>query len=170
MTGSDTVRGRRVVVGVSGSASSLAALYRAVGEAARRDAVLVPVAAWQRADEVLRPFDEPEYQARRRLDRVFEQAFGGYPAGVLIHPEVVRAQAAQALVAAADRPTDLLVVGSGRPGRLHRHFGQVARYCRAHAGCEVLVVPPSELLETLRPGALPLRAFGERVPGIRSRA
>ncbi|WP_280723718.1 universal stress protein [Kitasatospora sp. MAA4] len=156
MAGIDTAQGRRVVVGLSGSASSLAALYRAVGEAGRLGAVLVPVAAWQRADEVLRPFDDPESQARRRLDAAFEQAFGGYPSGLLIHPEVLRAEAAQALLAAADRPTDLLVVGSGRPGRLHRHLGPVARYCKAHAGCEVLVVPPSELLENPRPGRLRL--------------
>jgi hypothetical protein len=50
----------------------------------------------------------------------------------------------------ADRADDLLVVSSGRLGRLHRVFeGAVARHCRAHATCPVATVPPSELLETL---------------------
>ncbi len=142
--------GERVIVGVSGSVGSLAAVYRAVDEARRRDAVLVPVAAWLPAEDSLRPLSELEHAARRRLDLVFEQAFGGYPAGLLIHPQVVRAEAGRALVAAADRPTDLLVVGESRQGRLGvlRH-GSVTRYCRSHAGCPVVVVPASELLASL---------------------
>ncbi|WP_181799594.1 universal stress protein [Kitasatospora acidiphila] len=138
----------RVIVGVGSSLSALAAVRRAVREAEQRDAVLVPVAAWQPEDDPLRPLSELEHAARRRLDTVFEQAFGGYPRGVLLHPEVVRAEPGQALVAAADRSSDLLVVGAGRPGRVSglRHGG-VARYCRGHAGCPVLVVPATDLLD-----------------------
>ncbi|GAB2728388.1 universal stress protein [Kitasatospora kifunensis] len=145
----------RVIVGVSGSVSSLAAVHRAVREAQYRDAELVPVAAWLPSDELLRPLSELEHAARRRLDVIFEQAFGGYPAGLLLRPRVVRAEAGPALLAAADRPDDLLVVGAGRPGRppaggpfTLRH-GSVARYCHAHARCEVLVVPASDLLADL---------------------
>lgn len=140
----------RVIVGVSGSVSSLAAVHRAVREARYRDAELVPVAAWLPTDDPLRPLSELEHAARRRLDVIFEQAFGGYPAGVLLRPRVVRAEAGAALVAAADRPDDLLVVGAGRPGRVARlRHGSVARYCHAHARCEVLVVPASDLLADL---------------------
>ncbi|MGE7436059.1 universal stress protein [Kitasatospora sp. NPDC001175] len=141
----------RVVVGVNGSLSSLAAVHRAVEEAARRSAVLVPVTAWSHADaERLRPLSELEHSAHRMMDTVFEQAFGGYPSDLVIRPVVVRADPGPALVAAADRPTDLLVLGSSRGGRLqHVIHGSVTRHCRSHAGCEVLVVSPSELLESL---------------------
>jgi len=153
------VEGVRVVVGVNGSLSSLAAVYRAVEEAGRRDAVLVPVIAWSDADNKhLRPLSELEHTARKRLDTVFEQAFGGYPHDIVIHPLVVRSEPGRALVAAADRASDLLVLGSGHRGRLqHALHGSVARYCRSHAVCEVLVVSPSALLEsmelTVRSGA-----------------
>ncbi|GAA4991132.1 universal stress protein [Kitasatospora paranensis] len=165
--------GVRVVVGVNGSLSSLAAVYRAVDEAGRRGATLVPVIAWSDADDRgLRPASELEHAASRRLDTVFEQAFGGYPNDLVIRPLVVRSDPGRALVAAADRPTDLLVVGSGRHGRLHHALhGSVPRHCRAHAACEVLVVSPSALLEsmelTARSGApLPFLA-GRRTPSRR---
>ncbi|MFJ1706590.1 universal stress protein [Kitasatospora sp. NPDC088346] len=165
------VEGIRVVVGVNGSLSSLAAVYRAVEEAGRRDAVLVPVIAWAETDgDRLRPLSELEHAARKRLDTVFEQAFGSYPNDVVIRPLVVRSEPGRALVAAADRPTDLLVLGSGHRGRVqHALRGSVARYCRAHAVCDVLVVSPSELLEsmelTARSGApLPFLAGHRRAP------
>ncbi|WP_083974123.1 universal stress protein [Kitasatospora mediocidica] len=143
--------GSRVVVGVNGSLSSLAAVYRAVEEASRRNAVLVPVIAWSSGDgDGLRPLSELEHTARRRLDTVFEQAFGGYPHDVVIKPVVVRCDAGRALVETADRPTDLLVLGSGRQRRLRQALhGSVTRYCRAHAVCEVLAVSPSVLLDSL---------------------
>jgi nucleotide-binding universal stress UspA family protein len=155
----------RVIVGVGSSLSALAAVRRAVQEAAQRDAVLVPVAAWQPDDDPLRPLSELEHAARRRLDTVFEQVFGGYPSGLLLHPEVVRAEPGRALVAAADRPDDLLVVGAGRPGRMSRlRHGSVARHCRAHAGCPVLVVPASDLLGDPEAGLAPVAVRGRSGP------
>ncbi|GAA1990264.1 universal stress protein [Kitasatospora viridis] len=143
--------GVRVVVGVGSSLSALAAVHRAVREARMRHAVLVPVVAWQPGDEPLRPLSELAHAARQRLDTAFEQAFGGWPDDLLLHPEVVRADPGQALVAAADRPSDLLVVGAGRPGRA----ASVARYCRARAGCPVLVVPAGDLLDEPDSGIAP---------------
>ncbi|MFC8450088.1 universal stress protein [Kitasatospora sp. NPDC057223] len=140
----------RVIVGVNGSLSSLAALHRAVEEAGRRDALLVPLIAWSGADTALRPLSELEHAARRRLDTAFEQAFGGYPNDMIIRPLVVRSEPGRALVAAANSPGDLLVLGSGHHGRVQQALhGSIARYCRAHAHCEVVVVPPSALLESL---------------------
>ncbi|TWE15919.1 nucleotide-binding universal stress UspA family protein [Kitasatospora atroaurantiaca] len=132
------IENARVIVGVNGSLSSPAAVYRAVEEAGRRNAVLVPVIAWSGTDhEQLRPLPELEHAVRKRLDTVFEQAFGGYPSDIVIRPVVVHADAGRALVAAADRPTDLLVLDRGHHGRLHHALhGSVARYCRAHAACE----------------------------------
>ncbi|MDH6580556.1 universal stress protein [Kitasatospora sp. MAP5-34] len=155
----------RVIVGINGSLSSLAALYRAEEEARARSALLVPLTAWTPSDgSALRPFSELEYAAHRRLDTAFEQAFGGFPEGIRVRPTVVRGDAGPALTAAADRPGDVLVLGSGGHRRLQRFLhGSTARYCRANAVCEVITVSPSELLESLeltaRSGApLPLRA------------
>ncbi|MFJ9445971.1 universal stress protein [Kitasatospora sp. NPDC101235] len=156
----------RVIVGLSGSLSSLAALYHAVGEAARSQAVLVPVAAWTAANErdERRPISEPEHAARRRLDVAFEQAYGGYPSGLVVHPLVVNAEPGPALVGAVTCPEDLLVLGAATRRRLDRlRHGSVARHCRHRAGCRVVEVSPSALLTRLelpaRTGApLPLLA------------
>ncbi len=141
----------RVVVGVDGSLGGLAALHRAAGEAAARGAVLVPLIAWAPSErDGLRPLSELEHAARRRLDTAFAQVFGGCPAGLVVRPVVVRGEAGRALVAEAGRPDDLLVIGTGGHGRLHRALhGSVARYCRAHALCPVLAVSPERLLESL---------------------
>lgn len=165
------IEGIRVVVGVNGSLSSLAAVHRAAEEAGQRTAVLVPVLAWSDTDrDEPRPLSELEHAARKRLDAVFEQAFGGYPSDIVIRPLVVRGEPGRALVAAADRPSDLLVRGSGHHGRLrHALHGSVARRCRAHAICDVLVVSPSDLLEsmelTTRTGSpVPFLAGRSRTP------
>ncbi|MDH6128788.1 universal stress protein [Kitasatospora sp. GP82] len=162
------IESTRVIVGVNGSLSSLAAVHRAVEEAARRNAVLVPVVAWSATEgERLRPLSELEHAARRLMDTVFEQAFGGYPDGVVIRPIVVRAEPGPALVAVADRPTDLLVLGTGRRSRLqHVIHGSVTRYCRAHAVCEILAVSPSELLQSLELSA----RSGAPMPRLSGRA
>ncbi|MGW3076569.1 MULTISPECIES: universal stress protein [unclassified Kitasatospora] len=155
----------RVIVGLSGSLSSLAALYHAVGEAARHRAVLVPVAAWATTErDGLRPRSELEHAARRRLDVAFEQAYGGYPSDLVIHPLVVNAEPGPALVGAVTGPEDLLVLGAATRRRLDRlRHGSVARHCRHRAGCRVVEVSPSALLTRLelpaRTGApLPLLA------------
>ncbi|MFC5643842.1 universal stress protein [Kitasatospora cinereorecta] len=139
----------RVLVGVTDTLSSLAALCRAVEEARIRGAVLVPVTAWS-SEEALRPTSELERAAHGRLDTAFEQAFGGCPDDLVIRPLVVRDAPGPALVRAARRPDDLLVLGCGHRGRRqHARVSATVRYCRAHAGCPVLVVSPTELLDSL---------------------
>ncbi|MEU1630570.1 universal stress protein [Streptomyces sp. NPDC020096] len=150
--------GTRVVVGVSGSLGSLAALHHGVAEARRRQALLVPVLAWApvggevayRKAPCPSLLKEWERDARQRLDTAFEQAFGGCPARVVVRPILARSAAGPALVKVADRPDDLLVVGTGRRGRLRRLLhGEVSRYCLARATCTVVAVPPPALLEFL---------------------
>jgi nucleotide-binding universal stress UspA family protein len=153
----------RVVVGVSGSLSSLAALHHGAAEARRLDAVLVPVLVWHPVGGEFAYRSHPcppllemwEQTARKRLDTAFQQCFGGYPAGLRIQPLVIRdEQPGRALVETADRPGDVLVVSTGRQGRLTRLFhGSVSRYCLAHAHCAVTAVPPSDLLDALESAA-----------------
>ncbi|MEU3561033.1 MULTISPECIES: universal stress protein [unclassified Kitasatospora] len=147
----------RVVVGVSGSLGSLAALHRGVAEARDRGAVLVPVLAWEP------PGGEHGYRrspcppllaavreaAERRLRDALDEAFGGADPGVPLSPVVVRGETGPALLHIADRPDDLLVLGrSGGP--LHRRLRRsVPGHCARRAGCPVLTVPVPELLHDL---------------------
>jgi hypothetical protein len=64
------------------------------------------------------------------------------------------------LVDTADRPDDLLIIGTGRRaglGRVLHH--SVSRYCLAHAKCPVLAIPPSALMDEMSHG---LRAWPRR--------
>ncbi|MEU4116222.1 universal stress protein [Kitasatospora sp. NPDC028055] len=147
----------RVVVGVSGSLGSLAALHRGLAEARDRGAVLWPVLAWEP------PGGEHGYRrspcppllaavreaAERRLDEALAAAFGTDGPDVLMQPVVIRGETGPALVHVADRPDDLLVLGrSGGPLR-RRLRRSVSAYCARRAGCPVLVVPVPELLHDL---------------------
>jgi nucleotide-binding universal stress UspA family protein len=163
--------GKRVFVGVSGSTANLAALRRAVAEARRTDALLVPVLAWTppggesayRKHPVPALMREWHEAARKRLDTAFEESFGGYPSALDIRPMPVRFAPGPALVQLADEPDDLLVVGTGRRGRMRRVFHKsVSRYCLAHAKCSVIAVPPPELLRELSLTARALR----RLPAL----
>jgi nucleotide-binding universal stress UspA family protein len=137
---------------------NLAALRAAVAEARRAEAVLIPVLAWtpvggevayRRAPcpELLQVWEQT---ARERMRIALEAAFGGDPPGLGNRPVVVRAAPGPALVETANRPDDLLVVGTGGRGRFARAVhGSVSRYCLAHARCPVLAVPPPELIREL---------------------
>jgi nucleotide-binding universal stress UspA family protein len=133
----------RVVVGVSGSVASLVAL-RAAADAARSSGrTLVAVHAWEPPEgEVLylrnrEPAWADHWQdfARHRLDRAFDEAFGGNPPGVTVRRVVVRDRPGRALCTVAGREGDLLVVGVAR-GR----GGRVARYVRRRAVCALRTV------------------------------
>ncbi|MFH8776194.1 universal stress protein [Streptomyces sp. NPDC017958] len=149
----------RVVVGVSGSLGSLTALGRAAYEARRRGAELWPVLAWEPpgGDQAARRFpasaamvEEWERLARERLVGALREVFGGTDTGLPGQALVARGAPGWALVQIADRKDDILVVGAGRRGRLHRALSpSVGRYCLAHATCPVLAVPPSPLQAAL---------------------
>jgi hypothetical protein len=73
---------------------------------------------------------------------------------------VARGETGPVLVDTADRPDDLLIIGTGRRpgiGRLLHH--SASRYCLVHARCPVLAVPPSALMEEMSHG---LRAWHRR--------
>ncbi|WP_106976800.1 universal stress protein [Streptomyces sp. NRRL B-24484] len=127
----------RVVVGLDGSPESLAALERAVREAGRREAVLVAVSTW--VGPARRPRSGAERSARRRVDESFARVTGGYPAGLVIRPAVVRGGLGAALVAAA-APGDLIVVGEGGSRLARLLHASPAALCRARARCPVLAV------------------------------
>lgn len=155
---SPAVRPARVVVGVTGSASSAAALRRAVYEARATRSVLVPVLAWEPpgGETVYRMAPEPRLaalwalRAEERLQAAIAAA-GGIPDDVAVERMVVRAPAAFALNALADQTGDLLVLGAGGRGRLARFLhGHVRRCTAATARAPVLLVAPPASPRKLR--------------------
>ncbi|MEU1304111.1 universal stress protein [Streptomyces shenzhenensis] len=149
----------RVVVGVSGSPGSRTALGRAADEARRRGAELWPVLAWRppggdlscrRSPAAAVLAEDWERLAGERLEAALRAVFGETGPGLPGRALVVRGVPGPVLVRTADRDTDLLVVGAGRRGLLHRGlWPSVGRHCLAHAGCPVLAVPPSPLESAL---------------------
>ncbi len=152
---------RRIIVGVHGSLGSLQALRYAAAEARQRDVPLMAVITWvpPGGDLAERRHSSPYLRkiwrdaAWERLWAAFDAGLGGVPADLTVEPQVARGETGPVLVDAANRPDDLLVIGTGRRagvGRvLHR---SVSRYCLAHARCPVLAVPPSALMDELGHG------------------
>ncbi|WP_327683449.1 universal stress protein [Kitasatospora sp. NBC_00458] len=148
----------RIVVGVSGSLGSLAALHRAVAEARRLDAEVLAVHCWTPAGGEFGYRRSPcpplltacRDAAAARLREALDQAFGGVPAGVRLRSVAVRGETGQALVHCADRPGDLIVLGAGGRGALARALRpSVTAYCVRHASCPVLAVPRPPLQREL---------------------
>jgi nucleotide-binding universal stress UspA family protein len=145
---------QRVVVGVSGSPGSLEALRHAAELARNYAASLAPVLAWlpPGGDLADRRYPCAELRAEwkqaahDRLCKAIELAIGGSPDGIAFEPRIARGEAGDVLTRFAREPGNLLVIGSGRQGRLRRlRHGHVPRYCLAHCACPVIAVPPSRL-------------------------
>jgi nucleotide-binding universal stress UspA family protein len=149
---------RRIIVGVHGSLGSLQALRFAADEARERDVPLVPVIAWvpPGGDLAERRHSSPYLRkiwrddAWRRLWEAFDAGLGGVPADLHLEPQAARGETGPVLVDIANRPDDLLIIGTGRRGALGRTLHRsVGRYCLARATCPVLAVPPSPLMEEM---------------------
>ena len=148
---SPIVRPARVVVGVTGSASSGAALRRAVDEARRSGSELVPVYVWQPpgGEAVYRTAPTPDLlkiwkrRAEQRLESALAASIGSFPLDLHVEPMVVRAPTVWALTELANGPDDLLVLGAGPHHPLARRLrGAVRRNVTARAKVPVLLVKP----------------------------
>jgi len=144
---------RRVVVGVDGTARTVAALRWAAAEALRRDAVLYAVHAW---GNTLRPASyapvadqpTPEECARKaaaRLAETVHAAFGASPPVPV--REVVDDRAVVPALLDHARDAELLVVatrsGGGPPGSQPGESGpgSTTLSCLRQAPCPVVVLP-----------------------------
>lgn len=169
---------RRVVVGVHGSLTSLAALRMALDQARGRNAILVPVLAWSPVGGELAYRKAPcpellavwQQEAAHRLRNAFDEAFGGCPPDVDLQAQLVRGAPGPALVQAAGSTEDLLIVGSSQRRVLRRRMhGPTARYAIRHAACAVLLVPPPALLR--HAGSVGRRSWADQeLPGSPRRA
>ncbi|MGH3305541.1 MAG: universal stress protein [Streptosporangiaceae bacterium] len=142
----------RVIAGTSGSPGSLAALRYAESLARAHEATLVPVLAWippggdhpGMSSGYLR--HEWRDMAWQRMRHALLAVWGEEPADTRVRPQVEQGPAGWVLVSVARQAGDLLVLGAGRRGLLHRIVGRrVSRYCAVRACCPVILVPPPEL-------------------------
>lgn len=135
----------RVVVGIDGSPSSEEALRWALRHAALTGAVVEAVGAWEATPlfagpTVIDPTLEAE-TARERFGRELRAVLGTDPP-VEVRERLVRGNAADVLLAAAEG-ADLLVVGSRGHGTFARALlGSVSQRCAMHAPCPVVIVRP----------------------------
>ncbi len=136
--------GGRIVVGVDGSPSSMAALRWAIRQAKLTRSSVDAVVAWRLPSGYgLAPAGDrpPDFEgdAKTILADALNEVVGT-ESDVVIRPLVVAGPPADALVWTA-RGADLLVVGSRGHGELTSALlGSVSHYCVHHASCPVLVI------------------------------
>lgn len=153
----------RLIVGTSGSPTSLRALRYGEFLACAHQAVLMPVIAWEppggERAEWIQPSgplrEEVRNPACQRLRDALVAVWRQIPDDPMVEPHIERGPAGWVLVSLACHPADVLLVGAGRPSAAGwMTFSKVTRYCLAHAQCPVLTVPPPELARELRHGRL----------------
>jgi nucleotide-binding universal stress UspA family protein len=191
------VRGQaagRVIVGVDDSLAGLQALREAAGLARSRGRELLALRAcrppladadfscWPDAgpDPAFTqppPRDLCEQLTRSFVDHAFSEAMDGMPGDVPVDTLIAYERPHRALAAAAHQDADLPVVGASRHHSWWPLRRSVGRYCAAHVGCPVLIVPPHqaarELDRTWRPwtwlkGLRRRREFSSLLAGISS--
>ena len=137
---------RRVVVGVDGSAESVAALGWAARYAQQAGATVRAVLAWHYPGAVGGPpvevsplRHETEQQMQNRLNEAVAQVYPG-PAQGDVQAKISYGHPAEVLIDES-RDADLLVVGHrGHGGFPGMHIGSVSIHCVNAAHCPVTVV------------------------------
>jgi len=135
---------RRIVVGVDGSPSSMAALRWAILQAELTGCAVDAVTAWRLPSRygfaaIADRAADFEGDARKILTDALNEVSSVEP-DVVIRSCVVEGHPAEVLVRAA-RGADMLVVGSqGHGGFTAALLGSVSQYCVHHAPCPVLVI------------------------------
>ena len=130
-----------IVVGFDGSDGSRRALKWAATEACLRSSPLRVVDAWGGREVFVTP-SEVEGATHARVETAMSELRLRYPT---LRAEAFTVESATlvALLAASDDAT-LLVVGSRGMGGFHGlDLGSVGLHCLHHAGCPVVVVPPT---------------------------
>lgn len=132
----------RVVVGVDGSLSGMAAIRTAVAEARRRKLPLLGVRA---RTSGMTGVDSSI------MTTAFLEALGAIPADLELELRVSWLSISEALCSAAGHPGDLIVVGTSGKGWWHAFWrGSAAFAVTRHARCAVLAVPAPEMSHAVR--------------------
>jgi nucleotide-binding universal stress UspA family protein len=138
--GSGAIRAARVVVGVDGSSSALAAVTWAAAEAARRDGELHLVEVLPASDAAGLAGGRPQGRARALLYRAAETARAVSPT-VPVSTTALSGKVGPSLLSQATG-AELLVVGSNGPGGpIPLSVGRVLGEVTGRAGCPAVVVP-----------------------------
>jgi nucleotide-binding universal stress UspA family protein len=143
MTGA-AIEAGRIVVGVDGSPSSLAALEWAARQAEFTGSSLELIMTWEWPTSYGAPFVfqtdwNPAADATKVLDEIVAKARTAHP-GLEFRTTVVEAHPAPALVAAS-KGAQLLVVGCRGHGEFAGMLlGSVSEHCVTNAHCPVLVL------------------------------
>jgi nucleotide-binding universal stress UspA family protein len=144
---------RRIVVGVDGSAQSVAALRWAADEARLRGDTLQVITVWEfpQAAFMASPGwvlptelgEELERRARGVQEEAIRKALG--PEGEdTVTTKVVEGVPAQVLIEASDG-ADMLVLGSrGFGGFRGLLLGSIGHHCTQHANCPVVIIRTQE--------------------------
>lgn len=130
----------RIVVGVDGSESSVAALRYAARMSVALGVALEAVTSWS-APPMYYAGGEwyPEQDAQDALDDAVKEAFGATPPARLTR-SVIPGSPAHALIEMS-KSSGMLVLGSrGRGGFTGLLLGSVSAACARHAHCPVLIV------------------------------
>lgn len=139
----ETADPRRIVVGVDGSESSVAALRRAAEIAGALEAPIEAIMTWEYPVMLGAYYPNttwsPEHDAEKVLARAVERAFGSDLPRRFTHRLLQGAPAPTLIGESAD--AYMLVLGSrGHGGFVGLMLGSVSAACAAHAHCAVLVV------------------------------
>jgi nucleotide-binding universal stress UspA family protein len=144
-----TPEGRRIVVGVDGSAESKGALRWAARQAQTTGAHLHVITTWEIPSFAYAGAGIPypgnldlKSGSRRALERTITETLGDH-IGLDVTQTVVEGHPAIVLLEAAVG-ADLLVIGSrGHGAFAGMVLGSVSEHCVAHASCPVVVIPPN---------------------------
>lgn len=146
MSGQQAANGHRIVAGVDGSASSLAALRWAIRQAEPTDSSVDAVMAWESPAAsgfgwgigMTDSTDYGELATKTVTEAISSVAGSACP--VTVRPMTGVGNAAQVLLDASDG-ADLLVVGCrGHGGFASALLGSVSQHCTHHAHCPVVVI------------------------------
>lgn len=149
----------RIVVGVSGSANSMAALRWAGAEARLRSAEIWAVHAWWSSMEMLAPYaslrgvpsrDQQRQAASALLTAAIGHAFGHEPhgCGVGVWPILVEGNPVAVLLRYAVGAQQLVLGHKRRPDNPRETaLGAVVRACIAHAPCPTVVIAAGQVAD-----------------------
>jgi nucleotide-binding universal stress UspA family protein len=141
-------RAPAIVVGVDGTAASMAALEFALREGVARGSAVdvVTVWGWSGPHESLAAASssqEARDRARRKQDEAVAEVLRRLDVTPLVSRQVVEGDPAQVLLRAG-RGAAFVVIGTEHKGRVKRAvLGSVSEQCVRHAECPVVVVPAS---------------------------
>lgn len=144
----DSATATRIIVGIGDDEAGGAVLGAAIAEARARGAEVVAVRTWgPLADPSPRdvvPTGAEDELIGRAADDITRAvaAAGGTPADVRMTRHVAEAPTGAALIATADRPGDVIMIGRSRHHLTRRAvFGSVPDYVMDHATCPVIIMP-----------------------------